>query len=165
MCRWTRKLGFLLGSSWVNLVMWESSLCAPWSEQVVLWCLVVGMSGCTVCIWMTGRYAWRVVSLPCSFSGENGLLPRQEVESSTGHSPSWSLRHLAGFCKPWLKAAFLLWAILHLNPGAKCFEESLPVLFSSLYLWMLSRVIQNYCNWTSGGIKQCRVWFGKPCFI
>lgn len=36
-------------------------------------------------------------------------------------------------------------------------EETFPVLFSSLNPWVLSRVIQNYCNWTNGGTKQLSV--------
>lgn len=84
-----------------------------WRGQLVLWCLVVAMClrGCSAWVKLMGVgqvCERRAVSPPCSCSRENGLLPRQEAESLTGHSPSWSSRHLAGFCKPWLKAAFLL---------------------------------------------------------
>lgn len=94
-------------------------------------------------------------------------LPRQEVGNFTGHSSYWSLRYLAGFCKPWLKAAFLLRALLLFKPGAKCFHErgnlscALLILVSLGAFQSHSKLLQL----DKGGTKQCSVMFDNPLFI
>lgn len=106
---------------------------------------------------------WTAVSLPRSCSRENGVLPRQEVESFTGHSLSRSSRHLVGFCKPWLKAAFLLRAVLLLNPGAKCFDERGGNLSRALLILIFLGAFQSHLELSQLNKRrhqavQCVVW-------
>lgn len=169
---WLRRLGFLVGSN-SGWTWWcgKSLLCTPWRGQLVLWYLVVAvvamcLYGCSAWVRFMGVSQvcdWRVVLLPCSCSRESGLLPSQEVESFTGHSPSWSSRHLAGFCKPWLKAAFLLRAVLLLNLGAKCFDERGGNLSRALLILVPLGAFQSHSKLLQldkqrHQVVQCVVW-------
>lgn len=112
---------------------------------------------------------WRAASLPRSCSTENGLLPRQEAEGFTGHSSSWSSRHLASLCKPWLTAAFPLRAVLLLNPGAKCFDERRGNLSRALLILVSLGAFQSHSKplqldkWRHQAV-QCVVW-QTPLFL
>lgn len=154
---------------WVNVAAWESSLCTPWRGQLAHHgVLVVAMCthGCSGWVRFMGVRqvcVWTAVSLPRSCARENGVLPRQEVESFAGHSPSRSSRHLVGFCKPWLKVAFLLRAVLLSNPGAKCFDERGGNLSRALLILVFLGAFQSHLellqlNKRRHQAVQCVVW-------
>lgn len=163
------RLGFLVGpnSGWTWWCENLSSVlpgadnlcCGVWLLQCV--CMAVEQRGLS--LWMLDRCSWRVVSPPHSCSRENGLLPRQEVKSFTGHSPSWSSRHLAGFSEPWLTTVFLLWAVLLLNLGGKCFYEREGNLSCALLILLSLGAFQSHSkplqlNKWKHQIAQCVVW-------
>lgn len=142
------------------------SLCSP--EQTT-WAVVFGCCVCTAAeqcglsLWMLDRCSWRVVSPPHSCSRENGLLPRQEVKSFTGHSPSWGSRDPADLLKPWLTVASLLWAVLLLNLGEKCFYEREGNLSCALLIIASLGAFQSHSkplqlNKWKHQVAQCVVW-------
>ena len=121
---------------WVSLVMWESP---PIHSLEQTTCAVV-IGCCDVCAQLVS--VGRVYGFQAGMDGKLFhclvLTPEKMAScpgkkmSFTGHSPSCCSRHLAGFCKPWLKAAFLLRAVLLINLGAKCFDERGGNLFHAL---------------------------------
>lgn len=163
------RLGFVVGpnSGWTwwcenpssVLPVADNSCCDVW----LLRCVYMAVEQRGLSLWMLDRCSWRVVSPPHSCSRENGLLPRQEVKSFTGHSPSWSSRHLAGFSKPWLTAASLLWAVLLLNLGGKCFYEREGNLSCALLILLSLDAFQSHSkplqlNKWKHQVAQCVVW-------